>query len=598
MGVSGKSGGSADEEPAVSEPKAPAGSLRLDSSHSTIRPTAPRAPAMPTLTRPLPPPRRDAAAPGRMQESTEAGSTEPSPTEVPVPPAAQSAGASRASAPTEPPPRPDEPSRRPSERRPEELNTQEIAIQAAPPAPIEGDAPAFARFGRFDLLGRIAVGGMAEILLARDAIEGAGSRQVVIKAVRGELAEDGDFAKMFTDEGRLAMRLTHPNICTVYECGRHQGRFFIAMEYVHGHTLREVMVRAAQQGRAMPIPLLLRIFALVAEALDYAHRAKDSQGRKLSIVHRDVSPHNVMIRYDGVVKLLDFGVAKAEHGQHSTESGALKGKFSYMSPEQALGYPVDARPAIFALGVCLFEAVTGRRLYHRKAQYDTLKAILEAEPPPLSAFRGDVPSELEDIVGRALAKDPEQRYQRAADLAHDLERLLAAMRAVASTAGIGELMEELFEDEARRGPELEVDGDLRARYASAREAAPIRATASRGTWIGAGLALLTVALLLGGLVVASIGPSEAPGAAAPAQPPGERPLVPPIASESTTQLAPIAAAPVDAADGTLAEPAPIVATQPEEEEPSRPPSTRATKRRRGRQSGRPGSTVIVTDPGF
>lgn len=587
MGGSPKHGASADEEPRG--PKPPTnhaeelGARRPDSSHSAIRPTAPRAPG---IAKPaLPPPPRVLA---KKETAAPVSAPEPSPP-------ASSPAATPDATPTLPPPSPDVAPSGSARPRPEELNTQELVLRTAAPAPIESDAPAFARFGRFDLLGRVAVGGMAEILLARDSIEGAGSRQVIIKAVRGEFAEDGDFAKMFLDEGRLAMRLTHPNICTVYQCGRHNGRFFIAMEYVHGHTLREMMVRAAKRGRAMPIPLLLRIFALVAEALDYAHRAKDSQGRELAIVHRDVSPHNIMIRYDGVVKLLDFGVAKAAHGQHSTESGALKGKFSYMSPEQALGDPVDSRADVFALGVCIFESVTGRRLFHRKAQYDTLKAILEVDPPPLSAFRDDVPDELEAIVKRALAKDPEQRYQRAADLAHDLEGLLGGLRAVASTARIGELMEELFQEEARRGPELEVDDDLRSRYAEPARAVPIGAGSSR-VWIAIGSVGLLLGLGIGGALLAS-GGSEEPTPTAPVATPDPAVRAP---VETSPLVTPIAATPLaEPGDATLCEPAPAEVAEPEREEGAfRTSSTRPTKRRRGRGSGRARGTVIVTDPGF
>ncbi len=496
-------------------------------------------------------------------------------------------------------------------KRRERESTQEIVLRAASAPPIvEADVEPFARFGRFGLLGRLATGGMAELLLARESVEGsAGSRYVVIKAIRGEYAEDGEFAKMFLDEGRLAMRLTHPNICTVLECGRHDGRFFMAMEYVHGRTLREVLVRAARRERPLPIPVLLRIFALVAEALDFAHRAKDSQGRKLAVVHRDVSPHNVMLRYDGVVKLLDFGVAKAEHSQHSTQSGALKGKFSYMSPEQAMGGAVDARADIFSLGVCIFEAVTGRRLFHRKAQYDTLKAILESEPPPLSSFRDDVPEGLQKIVSRALAKAPEQRYQRASELQHDLEALLTEMREVASTARIAELMEDLYGDEAQRAPALEVDDELRARFAEkAEEPAAAEGPVPASRWpLWAALAALAAALAVGGAWAALAGP-DAPEAAAARgetapEPPPPRPVAEArqpeqahgLAAESESGSAP------PASDGTLrgseeaAQDAPPTPT----EEGASPASTPATQRPpRERTGRRPRGTVIVTDPGF
>ncbi len=503
-------------------------------------------------------------------------------------------------------------------RRRQSESTQEVRLRTTPSLPpsAERDAEPFARFGRFDLLGRVATGGMAEILLARESMEGAtGSRHVIIKAIRGEYAEDGDFAEMFLNEGRLAMRLTHPNICMVYECGRHAGRFFIAMEYVHGQTLRDVLVRATRGELRLPIPVLLRIFALVAEALDFAHRARDSQGRKLSIVHRDVSPHNIMIRYDGVVKLLDFGVAKAEHSQHSTQSGALKGKFSYMSPEQAMGNPIDGRADVFSLGVCMFEAITGRRLFHRKAQYDTLKAILESEPPPLCAFRDDVPDRLEEIVARALAKTPEDRYQRAADLQREIEELLTDMREVASTARIAELMEEIFGEEARRPPALEVDDELRERYAPRAEptAATLPPPPDRSKLpLVLGIAVAAVAITGAGAWVGLSGSSstETPPAVHAHEPvPAADPPEAQVDPEPTDREPEVVATPEPSAaardDGTLPAARDPELSQhessvpdPEPTEEASPASERtrrSTSRTRTRDRRR---TVIVTDPGF
>ena len=374
---------------------------------------------------------------------------------------------------------------------------------------------------------------MAEILLARESTEGGASRNVVIKVVRGEFAEEGDFAKMFLDEGRLAMRLSHPNICTVYECGRSAGKFFMAMEYVHGVTLRSVLVQAAKQRKKLPIPVLLKLFSRVAEALDFAHKVSDSRGTPLDIVHRDVSPHNIMVRFDGVVKLLDFGVAKADSTMKAdTAAGAIKGKFSYMSPEQCAGAKLDERSDIFSLGVCLFEAITGRRLFHRKAQYDTLKAIVEEQAPPLSAFRDDVPDQLEEIVARALTKDVRLRYQSAATLQHDLERLLTDLREVVSTARIGRLMEVLYADPATRTVELDTDPAIFERFAAAvkvvdpadvatrsLQAAARDPAASRGegrgrSWLWGAVAALAVGgALLVGMSLGSEGEPGAPPAA-------------------------------------------------------------------------------------
>jgi len=497
---------------------------------------------------------------------------------------------------------------------------------------------------------------MAELLLACESIEGgAGARDVAIKVIRGEFAEDGEFAKMFLNEGRLAMRLTHPNICTVYECGRHAGRFFMAMEFVHGQTLRDVLVRAAKRGQSLPVPVLMKMFAVVAEALDFAHRAKDAQGRPLHIVHRDVSPHNVMVRYDGVVKLLDFGVAKAERSSHSTESGALKGKFSYMSPEQALGHAIDSRADVFSLGVCIFESITGRRLFHRKAQYETLKATLESDPPPLSAFRDDIPDGLEKIVRRALAKKPEDRYQRAGDLHHDLEALLTEMREVVGTSRIAEVMEGLFAEEIRRGPLVDAAEDLRERYAAVvpveePKTLPPPPMRARAPWIAA---LVGALVLLGGSVTWLLASGDDEGAA-PADTRAASPAPPdpaaaaadpsdeaPPAEEQPAATSDAPSLPVDSPaderpaeatadpsspsgseDATLGvdsteeqgepdqERAPT-STEAADEDTEEAPSARSTRgnrsrtphrgrhnRRRRHGRGRRGGTVIVTDPGF
>ncbi|GAB5541726.1 MAG: hypothetical protein SangKO_014860 [Sandaracinaceae bacterium] len=500
---------------------------------------------------------------------------------------------------------------------------------AAPPAredsliPDATEAEVIGRFARFDVLGRLATGGMADILLARQSLEGAGSRSVVIKVVRGEFAEDGEFAKMFLNEGRLAMRLSHPNICTVYECGRHEGRFYIAMEHVPGQTLRGLVVRLTRKKRRVPIPELLRIFSLVAEALHYAHRAKDSAGRPLRIVHRDVSPHNVMIRYDGIVKLLDFGVAKAERSEHSTEAGAVKGKFGYMSPEQAMGQPVDPRSDVFALGVCLFETLTGRRLFGRKTQYDTVKAILEEETPPPSTFRDDVPPGLDQIVTRALAKDPGQRYQRAEDFQHDLDHLLADMKEVVSAGRIGLLMEELFARELHAGPSLDADEDLRARLLASITSSgvaqssevPESPSTRRPVWMYAGVAILALALIATVFALSSFGgdddvadlapaPSPSPASTGPASGGGaaiggSTAFVAPPSREAAQEED----VPSPSDDDNLADSTPSTEVETAtREEPSEPeaPTTRPRDRRTpstGR-GGRRGGPVIVTDPGF
>jgi serine/threonine-protein kinase len=243
-------------------------------------------------------------------------------------------------------------------------STGEIVIPAALSADPIG------RIGRYEVLGRIAVGGMAEIYLAREDAPGA-SRILVVKVVRPQLADDTDFGDMFLHEGRVALALKHPSICHTYEFGVDGRRYFMAMEYVHGVTLREAMRRAASRGERLPPPVALKIVAHVAEALDSAHRTRDHAGR-MGVVHRDVTPQNIMIGFDGVVKLLDFGIAQAQGDPTRGGQTRLEGKLAYLAPEQIRKKRVDGRSDIFSLGVCLYEVLTGRPLFKRKTDLDTL----------------------------------------------------------------------------------------------------------------------------------------------------------------------------------------------------------------------------------
>jgi serine/threonine-protein kinase len=321
---------------------------------------------------------------------------------------------------------------------------------SAPPTP-----EPVATFGRYGLLGRLATGGMADIYLAEENMAAGEKRYAVIKLVKPILADDSEFDEMFVREGRVAMRLAHPNICHVYEFGRIEDRFFIAMEYVDGVTLRDLVRRAAKRGEDVPVPILVRIIADIAEALDFAHRLKDAGGRSLGVVHRDVSPHNMMVSFEGVVKLLDFGVAKDRTEASAGESGTVKGKFAYMSPEQCSGQPVDGRSDVFALGICLFEALSGRLLYKRDTQYDTFKAIIEEAVPSVLTVKPTVPAALDVVVRKALAKDPAARFQTAGAFQEALEKWLVDARETVNAARIARVVAPLFADEMMAGPQLE-----------------------------------------------------------------------------------------------------------------------------------------------
>jgi serine/threonine-protein kinase len=315
---------------------------------------------------------------------------------------------------------------------------------------------AIGHFGPYHLLGRLAFGGMAEIFLAREGTEeGRGGRFVVVKRVLPHVSVDQHFVAMFKDEARLAMQLSHPNICHVYAFGHEQGSHYIAMEWVNGMPLSKVLRRARDEG-GLSVPVAMKVIAQVAEALDHAHRASDqTTGEPMGIVHRDVSPQNIMVSYDGVVKLLDFGIAKASSHSTRTEAGVVKGKFAYMAPQQCLGEPIDARADVFALGVCLYEVLDGTNPFKRQTEFDTMRALVYEDAPSLSEVHPHIPIEVEALVRRAIAKRPEERFQTAAEMHLAIEQVLVRMGELVPTARIGERMGELFANEIKAGPRLD-----------------------------------------------------------------------------------------------------------------------------------------------
>ena len=320
-------------------------------------------------------------------------------------------------------------------------------VSDRPPAPL----PAICDFGRFELLGRIAFGGMAEIFLAREPLAAGTSRHVVIKRILPHVADNMQFARMFVDEARLAMQLNHPNICHIYEFGQEEGHLFICMEWLNGVSLGKLIRRARHSG-GVPANVSVKIIAEIAGALHYAHRARDTNGQLLELVHRDVSPQNVMVTYDGIVKLLDFGIAKASSQITKTQAGTIKGKFAYMAPEQCLGQPLDRRADIFSLGICLYESLTGRPLYHRKIEYETMQAVVHGDVPSIRDIDPDLPEELDGIVQRCLQKNPAERFQTAGELQTALEQWLITHNHAVTSGRIGDLMNICFDEEIQRGP--------------------------------------------------------------------------------------------------------------------------------------------------
>lgn len=308
--------------------------------------------------------------------------------------------------------------------------------------------------GRFEILQKLATGGMAQIYLARKASAAGLERLVVLKRILPHLSEDARFVEMFTQEARLAALLVHPNVAQVYDMGRDaEGNLYYAMEYVEGLDLRAIVKK---YKRPLPLDIILAAIAGSAAGLHYAHTLKDPRGNPLDVVHRDVTPSNLMITYDGGVKVVDFGVAKAAlEGRESTAVGVLKGKVPYMSPEQVTSTEqVDGRSDVFSLGVCLWELTTHRRLFRRDSQIESIRAIADKDAPPPSTVAKDYPEELERIVLKALARDREARYPTARALQADIEAFAVSQRLNLSSTRVAAFMDEFFSAERDAGARM------------------------------------------------------------------------------------------------------------------------------------------------
>jgi serine/threonine protein kinase len=306
------------------------------------------------------------------------------------------------------------------------------------------------RLGRYQLIKRLAVGGMAEIFLARSQGIDGFEKLVVCKCILAERAGDQSWVDAFLDEARLAATLAHPNIAQVFDVGRERDLHFFTMEYVHGADLREV--QAAAKG-ALPLEIAVAIVVGVAAGLHYAHEQCDSTGRPLNIVHRDVSPSNVLISYDGAVKVVDFGIAKAAVRRAATRTGTIKGKAGYMSPEQCRGEALDRRSDLFAIGILLYQLTTGVVPFDEENEYAIIRRVVDEDVPPPSTVRPDYPQALEAIVLRALRRSREERYATAQEIQVDLETFARDSGFTLSTVDVARYMEEIFGD--RRQQHLE-----------------------------------------------------------------------------------------------------------------------------------------------
>jgi eukaryotic-like serine/threonine-protein kinase len=358
-------------------------------------------------------------------------------------------------------------------------------------------------FGRYELLKRLAGGGMGEVFLARQRGLHGFEKLVVIKTLLPHLCEDEELIAMFRDEARVTAQLIHPNICQVFEFDQVGGVYYMAMEYLRGEDLRRLWRACEQKQRKLPVPLACRIVADAAAGLDFAHALRDASGRSFGIVHRDVSPQNIFVTFEGGVKLIDFGVAKATGRAQHTRTGALKGKYGYMSPEQAAGAGVDGRSDIFALGVVLHELLTGRRLFKAESDLETLARVRACQVPGPSAINRELPARLDSLVLRALAKAPEDRFSTAQEMRLSLEEWLIEERKGASSAHLAEFLKTIYAERAaaevtaEAGAPGPIAGAEPSQAGTAAGAPPFRARKRmRATAAAIGLASAGAALVL------------------------------------------------------------------------------------------------------
>ena len=305
---------------------------------------------------------------------------------------------------------------------------------------------------RYKLLKLIATGGMGEVFLARSEGPHGFSKTLVVKRILSHLATDPQFVEMFLDEARLAALLTHPNIVQIYELGEEEGSWYLAMEYIHGRTLRAIRRELLRKRELLSSVFAARICSQALQGLHYAHTLTDEVGAPLHVVHRDVSPDNVLVGFNGQVKVVDFGIAKASNAISTTRSGTVKGKFSYMAPEQLMGQPLDGRTDVYAMGVVLFELLTGARPWSGPTEPALINSILHSPPPAPRERNPALPEAMNDLILRALQKDPAARFSSAEAMSLELERFIVQSGHQLTTSQVGTFLQELFGPEAAALP--------------------------------------------------------------------------------------------------------------------------------------------------
>ncbi|MGE0867912.1 MAG: serine/threonine protein kinase [Kofleriaceae bacterium] len=307
----------------------------------------------------------------------------------------------------------------------------------------------------YQILAKLAVGGMAELFLARAETIGGLSRYVVLKRILRHRASDAHFIEMFLEEARLAAQLQHPNIAQVFDIGKLGDSYFFTMEYVHGDNVRALLHEAHLRKSQLPLGAILTVIAGAAAGLHHAHTRSGWDGRPLGIVHRDVTPSNLMVSFEGNVKVVDFGIAKAEDRALETRAGMVKGKICYLSPEQCLGHPLDRRSDLYSLGIVLWELLTTERLYRHTSDHDNMMAIATSPTTPPSRMRHGLPPEVDELSMRLLAKHPHERYDSAEQVIEVIEAIAARTGTMLSTPALSRLMRELFGTRAEPWLDLE-----------------------------------------------------------------------------------------------------------------------------------------------
>jgi serine/threonine-protein kinase len=381
-------------------------------------------------------------------------------------------------------------------------------MSSASPAP--NDLPLPRRLGRYTLFDKIGRGGMADIFLARERTDLGAARLVVVKQVLPYLADSSEFSEMLITEAKLAARLDHANVVQVHDLGRADGHLYIAMQYVEGFDLTDLLRRCSRTKTPLPVQYGLLIIVETLRGLDYAHRRTTDVGTPLGIVHRDVSPANVLISFDGEVKLCDFGIAHANDVASKLQADVIRGKAGYMSPEQAKGEPLDARADVFALGIIFWEILAGRRLYKAGTAPGTslLDQAMAAHVPDLEPRGLPLESDLHAIVKKALAPNRDERYPSAQAMLFDLERYIAKAKLMASPLRLGEWLLDRFGEEIveqRRAREravksLETQPPPKPEASGTAQPAPAATPSERPArgWLGASIAIAG-ALLIGAI---------------------------------------------------------------------------------------------------